>query len=128
MEELGDQLIMLGPYNESTVKMEVELMEPENELIKGAMEGMRKKGIKVRIIAEICFVVKWGLRLQLRLDQCVCQCTRIGRSARSSHSCSRSRRLVSDTAFLENFPAPVILPSCGVFYRPTKMPNILRPK
>ncbi|XP_071809050.1 glycogen [starch] synthase, muscle-like [Asterias amurensis] len=47
MEELGDQLIMLGPYNESTVKMEVELMEPENVLIKGAMEGMRKKGIKV---------------------------------------------------------------------------------
>ncbi|XP_022083700.1 glycogen [starch] synthase, muscle-like [Acanthaster planci] len=47
MEELGDQCIMLGPYTEATVKMEVEIMEPENELIKGAMDSMRSKGIKV---------------------------------------------------------------------------------
>ena len=47
MQELGDQLIMLGPYNEATVKMEVELMEPENELIKATMDGMKEKGIKV---------------------------------------------------------------------------------
>ena len=35
---------------------------------------------------------KRRLRLQLRLDQRVYQCWRIGRRARSSRSCSRSRR------------------------------------
>ncbi|KAJ8023677.1 Glycogen [starch] synthase [Holothuria leucospilota] len=46
-EELGDQYYMLGPYNETTVRTEVEVGEPEDELIRKAMEKMSLQGIKV---------------------------------------------------------------------------------
>ena len=50
VEELGDQYIMLGPYNESTVRTEVEIMEPENPLIKTILNKMKEQHIKV-----LCF-------------------------------------------------------------------------
>ncbi len=46
--ELGDQYCMIGPYNESCVKLEVEVMEPENSVMKESIEVLRKEGVKVR--------------------------------------------------------------------------------
>ncbi|KAL1237705.1 Glycogen [starch] synthase [Trichinella spiralis] len=46
-EELGDQYCMIGPYNEETVKLEVEVLEPETSHIRGAVESIRSQGVKV---------------------------------------------------------------------------------
>ena len=46
--ELGDQYCLIGPYNESCVRLEVEVMEPELSVMKEAVEALRKEGIKVR--------------------------------------------------------------------------------
>lgn len=45
--ELGDQYCMLGPYNEDTVKLEVEIVEPEFPIMKESIEALRKEGVKV---------------------------------------------------------------------------------
>ena len=45
--ELGDQYCMLGPYNEETVKLEVEILEPEFPIMKESIEALRKEGVKV---------------------------------------------------------------------------------
>ncbi|XP_071954887.1 glycogen [starch] synthase, muscle-like [Antedon mediterranea] len=47
VDEMGDQYYLLGPCNENCIKTEVELMEPENPLIKRAVDSMRKSGIKI---------------------------------------------------------------------------------
>ena len=39
---------MIGPYHEPTVKLEVEVMEPEFSVTREVIEGMRNAGIKVR--------------------------------------------------------------------------------
>ena len=58
-------------------------------------------------ITEVRPCPKRRLRLQLRLDQRVYQCWRIGRRPRSSRSCSRSRRfghgLRNCLAWLRNY-------------------------
>uniref|UniRef100_A0A2I4JH69 Glycogen [starch] synthase n=1 Tax=Stichopus japonicus TaxID=307972 RepID=A0A2I4JH69_STIJA len=46
-DELGDQYCMLGPYNEATVRTEVEVCEPENEVIRRAIKKMTDQGLKV---------------------------------------------------------------------------------
>ena len=46
-EELGDQYIMMGPYNENLVRTEVEVLEPENEMIQEAIRSMNTHGIRV---------------------------------------------------------------------------------
>uniref|UniRef100_A0A1X7UI12 Glycogen [starch] synthase n=2 Tax=Amphimedon queenslandica TaxID=400682 RepID=A0A1X7UI12_AMPQE len=45
--ELGDQYCMIGPYHEPTVKLEVEVMEPELSVTKEVVESMKKEGVKV---------------------------------------------------------------------------------
>ncbi len=45
--ELGDQYCMLGKYNEATVKLEVEVMEPELSVLSESIEALRREGIKV---------------------------------------------------------------------------------
>lgn len=45
--ELGDEYVMIGPYNESTVRLEVEVAEPDNPITLGVVEQMRSNGIKV---------------------------------------------------------------------------------
>lgn len=45
--ELGDQYCMIGKYNESCVKLEVEVMEPELSVMKESIEVLRKEGINV---------------------------------------------------------------------------------
>lgn len=45
--ELGDQYCMIGPYNESTVRLEVEVMEPELSVMKETIEVLRNDGVKV---------------------------------------------------------------------------------
>lgn len=46
-EELGDQYCMIGPYNEDTVRLEVEVLEPETYQLRGALDALREQGIKV---------------------------------------------------------------------------------
>ncbi|XP_064399869.1 glycogen [starch] synthase, muscle-like [Halichondria panicea] len=45
--ELGDQYCMLGKYNEATVRLEVEVMEPELSVLQESIEVLRQEGIKV---------------------------------------------------------------------------------
>lgn len=40
---------MLGPYNEDTVKLEVEIQEPETYAMRLSLENMREQGVKVNI-------------------------------------------------------------------------------
>ena len=40
---------MIGPYNESTVRLEVEVMEPELSVMKETIEVLRNDGVKVGI-------------------------------------------------------------------------------
>jgi len=47
VEELGEQYFLIGPYNESCVRTEVEILEPQNEAVARAMQQMRENGIKV---------------------------------------------------------------------------------
>ena len=46
-DELGDQYIMMGPYNEHLVRTEVEVLEPDNEIIQEAIRSMNTHGIRV---------------------------------------------------------------------------------
>ncbi|VDM61334.1 unnamed protein product [Angiostrongylus costaricensis] len=46
-EELGDQYCMLGPYNEDRVRLEVEVLEPDNAAMKYALEHVRDCGFKL---------------------------------------------------------------------------------
>lgn len=46
-EELGDQYFMLGPYNEETVKLEVEILEPEMFPVREALRVLNEQGNKV---------------------------------------------------------------------------------
>ena len=46
--ELGDHYCLIGPYNESCVRLEVEVMEPELSVMKEAVEALRSEGVKVR--------------------------------------------------------------------------------
>ena len=45
--ELGDQYCMIGPYHEPTVKLEVDVMKPENSVMNEVIEMMRNEGVKV---------------------------------------------------------------------------------
>ncbi len=47
-EELGDQYCMLGPYKDETVRVEVEVLEPEMYAVRGALESLREHGVKVK--------------------------------------------------------------------------------
>lgn len=46
-EELGDQFFMVGPYNESLVRTEVEVLEPETIFLKEAIHALNVHGIRV---------------------------------------------------------------------------------
>ena len=48
--ELGDQYCMIGPYNESCVRLEVEVGEPDHSIMKECIEAMKSEGVKVRTI------------------------------------------------------------------------------
>ena len=45
--ELGDLYCMIGPYHEPTVRLEVEVMEPELSVTKEVIESMKKEGVNV---------------------------------------------------------------------------------
>ncbi|XP_013403502.1 glycogen [starch] synthase-like [Lingula anatina] len=47
VDELGEQYCLLGPYNESCVRTEVEIIEPSFAPLKDTIYQMRDKGIKV---------------------------------------------------------------------------------
>ena len=48
--ELGDQYCMIGPYNESCVRLEVEVTEPELSVMKESIEVLRNEGVKVSYV------------------------------------------------------------------------------
>ena len=50
VDELGDQYCLMGPYNESCVRSEVEIMEPYNEAMALTLQQMRDNGIKVCLV------------------------------------------------------------------------------
>ena len=54
--ELGDQYCMIGPFHDPTVRLEVEVMEPEFSLTREVVEAMRKEGVKVSLNN---FVDRW---------------------------------------------------------------------
>ena len=45
---------MIGPYNESQVKLEVEISEPEQDIFRDVLEQMRANGIKVCVGGQVC--------------------------------------------------------------------------
>ena len=55
VEELGDQYCLMGPYNESCVRTEVEICEPQNEAFKYALKHMRDHGLKVRYMFKCIY-------------------------------------------------------------------------
>ncbi|VDM74433.1 unnamed protein product [Strongylus vulgaris] len=52
-EELGDQYCMLGPYNEDRVKLEVEVLEPDNAAMKYALDHARDSGFKMWSVTKV---------------------------------------------------------------------------
>lgn len=46
-EELGDQFIMVGPYNENLVRTEVEVLEPQDEIFRDTIDTLKSQGIRV---------------------------------------------------------------------------------
>ena len=47
VDAVGDFYCMMGIYNDKQCTMEVEMMEPESESMKGTLQAMRGKGVKV---------------------------------------------------------------------------------
>ena len=60
--ELGDQYCMIGPYHEPTVRLEVEVMEPDFPVIRDVVEGMKNDGVKVSLgsVCPCCSVWNCG--------------------------------------------------------------------
>lgn len=52
--ELGDQYCMLGKYNESCVKLEVEVMEPDLSVMQESIDVLRKEGVNVSTFMLTC--------------------------------------------------------------------------
>ncbi|CAG2119181.1 unnamed protein product, partial [Medioppia subpectinata] len=46
-EELGDQYVLVGPYNEQYARTEVEIEEPTHHAFKGAIDTLKSFGIRV---------------------------------------------------------------------------------
>ena len=47
VDELGNNYCLFGPYNESSVQTEVEVMEPDSPVMSGVIQSMRDRGMKV---------------------------------------------------------------------------------
>lgn len=47
VDEMGEQYMLLGPYNEHCVRTEVEIMEPDGKALKKTIQNMRNQGIGV---------------------------------------------------------------------------------
>ena len=63
VEELGDRYFLIGPYNETCVRTELDLMEPPNEAVARAFQQMRDHGLKV--------CSKWHCAVSLSLGRCI---------------------------------------------------------
>lgn len=57
-EELGEQYFLVGPYNESCVRTEVELLEPSHYVVKSVLEEMRSHGIRVSFLRINTIILK----------------------------------------------------------------------
>ena len=55
VDELGNDYCLFGPYNESSVQTEVEVMTPESSVMNDVIQSMRDKGMKVCTKVVFCF-------------------------------------------------------------------------
>jgi len=53
VEELGDRYFLIGPYNQSCVRTELDIMEPPNEAVARAFQQMREHGLKVWFLVAL---------------------------------------------------------------------------
>ena len=58
VEELGDRYFLIGPYNESCVRTELDIMEPPNEAVTRAFQQMRDHGLKVCFYHELAILYR----------------------------------------------------------------------
>jgi hypothetical protein len=58
MEEMGEQFALIGPYNESCVRTEVELLEPHHHVMREVLDEMRAHGIKVIKVVQAHLFIK----------------------------------------------------------------------
>ena len=54
VDELGNDYCLFGPYNESSVQTEVEVMTPESSVMNDVIQSMRDKGMKVCTKVVFC--------------------------------------------------------------------------
>ena len=52
VEEWGEQYCLMGPYNETCVRTEVEILEPHHYAFKDTIASLRQAGIKVIASAQ----------------------------------------------------------------------------
>ena len=67
VDELGTRYCLLGIYNDLQCKTEVEMMEPEDPAMKGAVQALRDSGVEVLMIlcfAPLLLVTKGVFHLQ----------------------------------------------------------------
>lgn len=57
VEELGDRYFLIGPYNESCVRTELDIMEPPNEAVAHAFHQMREHGLKVCLCMALHYLL-----------------------------------------------------------------------
>ena len=50
VDELGSRYCLLGIYNDLQCKTEVEMVEPEDPAMKGAVQALRDSGVEVLMI------------------------------------------------------------------------------
>ena len=55
VDVLGTRYCLLGIYNDLQCKTEVEMMEPEDPAMKGAVQALRDSGVEVLVI--LCFAL-----------------------------------------------------------------------
>lgn len=52
VDELGNKYCLIGIYNDVQCKTEVEMMEPEDPSMKGAIQALRDSGVEVQCYSE----------------------------------------------------------------------------
>ena len=59
VDEIGSNYYLFGPYNESSVQTEVEVMEPESAVVSAVIQSMRDKGMKVCVDKHLRYSISY---------------------------------------------------------------------
>jgi len=73
VEELGDRYFLIGPYNESCVRTELDIMEPPNEAVARAFQQMRDHGLKVCLCTTLHTYILQCLLSSISLADIYCK-------------------------------------------------------